>query len=188
MGKTMQNYREIKVWDPVVRGFHWATVLLCVLNLFILEEGARNHRYAGYALAGLLVLRIVWGFIGSYHARFTQWLPTPVGVITYLKETVKGHHPYYSGHNPLGSLMILLLLTCLVGTAASGIMTEYGPLSGTHRMEEIHEFFAKGLQVAIFVHVLAVIALDRLVRGDLVRAMITGKKRVPADTRVVDRP
>lgn len=55
-------------------------------------------------------------------------------------------------------------------------------------MEEIHEFFAKGLQVAIFVHVLAVIALDRLVRGDLVRAMITGKKRVPADTRVVDRP
>ena len=188
MGKTMQNNREIMVWDPVVRGFHWATVLLCVLNLFILEEGARNHRYAGYALAGLLALRIVWGFIGSYHARFAQWLPTPTGVITYLKETIKGRHPYYAGHNPLGSLMILLLLTCLVGTAASGIMTEYGPLSGTHPMEEIHEFFAKGLQVAIFVHVLAVIALDRLVRGDLVRAMITGKKRVPADTRVVDRP
>ena len=61
MGKTMQNNREIKVWDPVVRVFHWATVLLCVLNLFILEEGARNHRYAGYALAGLLALRIVWG-------------------------------------------------------------------------------------------------------------------------------
>lgn len=72
MGKTMQNNREIKVWDPVVRGFHWATVLLCVLNLFILEEGARNHRYAGYALAGLLALRIVWGFIGSYHARFAS--------------------------------------------------------------------------------------------------------------------
>jgi len=61
-------------------------------------------------------------------------------------------------------------------------MTEYGPLSGTHPMEEIHEFFAKGLQVTIFVHVLAVIALDRLVRGDLVRAMITGKKRAPEGT------
>lgn len=100
MGKTMQNNREIKVWDPVVRVFHWATVLLCVLNLFILEEGARNHRYAGYALAGLLALRIVWGFIGSYHARFAQWLPTPTGVITYLMETIKGRHPYYAGQNP----------------------------------------------------------------------------------------
>ena len=188
MGNTMQSGNEIKVWDWVVRGFHWATVLLCVLNLFILEEGERNHRYAGYALAGLLVLRILWGFIGSYHARFAQWLPTPAGVIAYLKSTLQGRHPYYAGHNPLGSLMVLLLLTCLAGTAASGIMTEYGPLAGSHLMEEVHEFFAKALQIAIFVHVLAVIALDRLVRGDLVRGMITGRKRVPAGTRVVDNP
>lgn len=188
MEKAMQSSKEIKVWDGVVRIFHWATVALCVLNLFILEEGARNHRYAGYALAGLLVLRILWGFIGSYHARFAHWLPTPAGVIAYLKETLKGRHPYYAGHNPLGSLMVLLLLACLVSTAVSGILTEFGPLSGSHLMEEVHEFFAKTLQVAIFVHVLAVIALDRLVRGDLVRGMITGRKRVPAGTRVVDNP
>lgn len=188
MGNAMQNSNEIKVWDGVVRIFHWATVILCVLNLFILEEGARNHRYVGYALAGLLVLRTLWGFIGSYHARFAQWLPTPAGVITYLKSTLQGRHPYYAGHNPLGSLMIVLLLTCLVGTAVSGILTEFGPLSGSHLMEEVHEFFAKVLQVTIFVHVLAVIALDRLVRGDLIRGMITGRKRVPAGTRVVDRP
>ena len=56
----MQSGNEIKVWDWVVRGFHWATVLLCVLNLFIPRGGERNHRYAGYALAGLLVLRILW--------------------------------------------------------------------------------------------------------------------------------
>ena len=55
----MQSGNEIKVWDWVVRGFHWATVLLCVLNLFIPRGGERNHRYAGYALAGLLVLRIL---------------------------------------------------------------------------------------------------------------------------------
>ena len=188
MEKAMESGKAIRVWDPLIRVFHWATVLLCVLNLFILEEGRRNHRYVGYALAGLLVLRILWGLVGSDYARFAQWFPTPARLGRYLQASWQGKHPYHAGHNPLGALMILLLLTCLVGTAASGIMTEYGPLSGTHRMEEIHEFFAKGLQVAIFVHVLAVIALDRLVRGDLVRAMITGKKRVPADTRVVDRP
>lgn len=93
MGNTMQSGNEIKVWDWVVRGFHWATVLLCVLNLFILEEGERNHRYAGYALAGLLVLRILWGFIGSYHARFAQWLPTPAGVIAYLKSPCRDGIP-----------------------------------------------------------------------------------------------
>ncbi|MEB5667418.1 cytochrome b/b6 domain-containing protein [Aeromonas veronii] len=183
----MSNNNEIKVWDLLVRFFHWATVVLCVLNLFILEEGHRNHRYVGYTLSGLLVIRIVWGFLGSHYAKFTQWFPTPARVTGYVQASMKGEHPYHAGHNPMGSLMIILLLTCLVGTAVTGILTNYEDLFGDEVMEGIHEFFAKALQIAIFVHVLAVIAIDRLTHGDLIRAMITGKKRVPSGVDVVDK-
>jgi cytochrome b len=187
MANTMGSSNEIAVWDPLIRGFHWATVLLCLLNLFILEEGERNHRYVGYALAGLLLLRILWGLVGADYARFAQWFPTPARITRYLQATLQGKHPYYLGHNPLGALMILLLLGCLVGTAVTGIMTGYEQLFGDDLIEELHEIFAKALQIAIFIHVLAVIVLDRLTRGDLIRAMITGRKRVPAGTEIVDK-
>lgn len=187
MEKAMGSSKAIRVWDPLIRVFHWATVLLCVLNLFILEEGRRNHRYVGYALAGLLVLRILWGLVGSDYARFAQWFPTPARLGRYLQASWQGKHPYHAGHNPLGALMILLMLTCLVGTAVTGIMTGYEQLFDEDLMEELHEFFAKALQIAIFIHVLAVIVLDRLTRSDLIRAMITGRKRVPAGTEIVDK-
>ncbi|MCS3454018.1 cytochrome b [Aeromonas sp. BIGb0405] len=187
MANTMGSSNEIAVWDPLIRGFHWATVLLCLLNLFILEEGERNHRYVGYALAGLLLLRILWGLVGADYARFAQWFPTPARITRYLQATLQGKHPYYLGHNPLGALMVLLLLGCLVGTAVTGIMTEYEQLFNEELMEELHEFFAKALQIAIFIHVLAVIVLDRLTRGDLIRAMVTGKKRVPTETEIADK-
>ncbi|WP_033137296.1 cytochrome b/b6 domain-containing protein [Aeromonas finlandensis] len=183
----MNNNNEINVWDIVVRSFHWCTVLLCVLNLFILEEGERNHRYVGYTLAGLLVIRIAWGFAGSHYAKFSQWFPTPSRVIGYLKATLKGEHPYYAGHNPVGSLMIILLLTCLVGTAVTGILTNYEDLFGEDVMEGIHERFATALEMAIFVHVIAVIVIDRLTHGDLIRAMLTGKKRLPENSDIVDK-
>lgn len=185
----MSDSQEIKVWDLVVRGFHWLTVTLCVLNLFILEEGHRNHRYVvyGYSLSALLLVRIVWGFYGSHYARFTQWFPTPTRVVGYLKATIRREHPYHVGHNPVGSLMIMLLLTCLIGTALTGILTNYEDLFGDDVMEEIHGGFATALQAAIFIHVLAVIVMDHLTKGDLIRAMITGKKRVPSSVEISDR-
>ncbi|WP_270828826.1 cytochrome b/b6 domain-containing protein [Aeromonas sp. QDB20] len=89
--------------------------------------------------------------------------------------------------NPVGSLMIMLLLTCLIGTALTGILTNYEDLFGDDVMEEIHGGFATALQAAIFIHVLAVIVMDHLTKGDLIRAMITGKKRVPSDVEISDR-
>lgn len=187
MEQIMKSNNEIKVWDIVVRLFHWGTVILCILNLFILEEGERNHRYVGYTLSGLLLIRIVWGFSGSHYAKFSQWFPTPARVIGYLQATLKGQHPYYVGHNPVGSLMIMLLLTCLVGTVVTGILTNYEELFGEDVMEEIHGWFANTLQIAIFIHVIAVITIDHLTHGDLIRAMITGKKRQPMNVDVFDK-
>ena len=101
---------EVKVWDPLIRVFHWATVTLCLLNFFVLEEGSKPHRYAGYAVGILLIIRLLWGLVGPYYARFGQWWPTPARVRYYLRQLAQGRHPYYLGHNPVGSLMIWLLL------------------------------------------------------------------------------
>jgi cytochrome b len=182
----VENKREIAVWDVVIRLFHWVTVTLCALNLFILEEGKLYHRYVGYTIAGLLVIRIVWGVTGSHYARFAQWFPTPSKVMDYIKSTLDGNHPYYAGHNPVGSLMVLLLLTCLIGTAVTGILTNYESFFGDDVMEGIHGVFAQTLQIAILIHVLAVIVIDYLTKGDLIRCMITGKKRVDDISNVKD--
>ena len=101
---------EVKVWDPLIRVFHWATVTLCLLNFFVLEEGSKPHRYAGYAVGILLIIRLLWGLVGPYYARFGQWWPTPARVRYYLRQLAQGRHPYYLGHNPVGSLMILSLI------------------------------------------------------------------------------
>ncbi|WP_050514275.1 cytochrome b/b6 domain-containing protein [Aeromonas finlandensis] len=177
---------EIYVWDVIVRLFHWITVTLCVLNLFILEEGERNHRYVGYTLAGLVVIRIIWGFYGSHYARFYQFIPTPTDIYDYIHNTLNGKHPYYAGHNPVGSLMVLFLLACLVGTAVTGILTNFEDLFGDDVMEGIHGIFAQTLQAAIFVHVLAVIVIDYRTKSDLIRGMITGKKRITDKSIVKD--
>ncbi len=94
---------EVKVWDPLIRVFHWATVTLCLLNFFILEEGSKPHKYAGYAVGILLIIRLLWGLIGPHYARFGQWWPTPARVRYYLRQLASGHHPYYLGHNPVGA-------------------------------------------------------------------------------------
>jgi cytochrome b len=110
----MTTSSEVKVWDPLIRLLHWATVTLCLLNFFVLEEGSKPHRYVGYTLALLLLVRVVWGFAGTYYARFGQWWPTPGKVQSYLQQLLKGRHPYYLGHNPMGALMIWLLILLLV--------------------------------------------------------------------------
>lgn len=182
----MTTSSEVKVWDPLIRGFHWATVILCLLNFFILEEGSRNHRYVGYGLAALLLIRLLWGLVGSYYARFGQWWPTPTRVRDYLRQLARGRHPYYLGHNPLGALMIWVLLLSLVGTIATGWLTTWDAFWGEEWMEEAHEVVANTLLAIIVVHAAVVILTDLLTHSDLLRAMVVGKKRVPADARVED--
>lgn len=186
MDAVMKPNQLVFVWDGVVRLFHWATVLLCMLNFFVVKEGGRYHRYIGYTLAGLLLIRIIWGFVGGHYARFGQWWPTPTRVKSYLAALKRGEHPYYLGHNPGGSLMILIMLVGLIGTVVTGLMTRYESIFGDDLLEEIHGLFANGLQFAILIHVLAVVFTDLLTKGDLIRAMVTGCKRVPEETLCQD--
>ena len=182
----MTTSSEVKVWDPLIRVFHWATVTLCLLNFFVLEEGSKPHKYAGYAVGILLIIRLLWGLVGPHYARFGQWWPTPARVRYYLRQLAQGRHPYYLGHNPVGALMIWLLLLSLVGTVVTGWLTTWDAFWGEDWLEELHEVVANTLMAAVGVHAAVVILTDRLTRSDLVRAMVLGKKRVPADAKVED--
>lgn len=122
----MKNYKEKKLWDIVVRVFHWSLVIFVILAFISSEEGASLHIKAGYVIIALVLMRIVWGFIGTEHARFANFVKGPKKVFTYLKGLLTGRPPYYFGHNPAGGIMIVLLLVTLLGVAFTGIKTEQG--------------------------------------------------------------
>src|SRR5689334_20300218 len=109
--------RTIRVWDPVVRLFHWTIVTACMLNLFILEEGKYWHRITGYVVAAAIVIRILWGFVGTKHARFSDFVPTPRRVMDQIFDMIDGSEKRYLGHNPLASVMMLTLMGLLAATA-----------------------------------------------------------------------
>ena len=97
--------KTVRVWDPVVRLFHWTVVAGCAINL-IVEEGNTFHRAVGYVVAAAVAVRVVWGFAGKGHARFSDFIPTPAALLGYLRQLVSRSEPRFIGHNPAGSVMI----------------------------------------------------------------------------------
>ena len=192
----MPDTHDTYVWDPFVRVFHWSLVAAFVVAYLTEDEMMTLHVYAGYLIAGLLVFRVIWGFIGPRHARFSDFVYTPAEVLGYLKDMVNGHPARYLGHNPAGGVMILLLLVSLVVTVTTGLLVLGGEAGtgvlaatlsvsgeGGEAWEEVHEFFGNFTLFLVVVHVVGVI-LGGLLHGEnLVRAMVTGKKKAnPADT------
>ena len=189
--KSLEHPGEITVWDPLIRLFHW-TLVLSFLIAYLTEDGLQTlHVYSGYLIAGLLVVRLIWGFAGPRHARFSDFIRPPGEVAAYLGDLIKGETARYLGHNPAGGAMILALLVCLSLTTLTGIAAYgaegAGPMAGWFLgtrmlggevMEEIHEFFANFTVVLVAVHVTGVILGSLLHRENLVRAMITGRKQV----------
>lgn len=101
---------RVKVWDPFVRLFHWSVVLLFFANLAVLDEESRAHAYAGYALFGLLLLRLVWGVIGSRTARFSTFWPRVSTLHRYVAGYIRGEHTQHLSHNPIGAIMVVNLI------------------------------------------------------------------------------
>lgn len=169
--------KPIRVWDPVVRIFHWGTVVACTLNLFILDPGKSLHRYTGYTVLGLLAVRLVWGFIGTRHARFADFVASPRRILAYLAQLRAGKAPRFIGHNPAASVMMLALMALLAGTGISGWMSTLDAFWGNELVEEAHELMANGIMVLVAVHALAAIAESVLHRENLILSMVTGTKR-----------
>lgn len=178
----------IKVWDPLIRIFHWLLVLFFFMA-YVTEDSWENvHVIAGYIVAVLLGFRMVWGVIGTRRARFIQFVKSPQAVLAYLKHMIRFKVPHYLGHNPAAAAMIVCLLICLTMISLSGMVIiageGEGPLAGTifasanhDLVEEIHELFANFTLLLVVLHVAGVLFSSLLEKENLIRAMITGRKR-----------
>ncbi len=185
MVKRKDEY--IKVWDILVRVFHWSLVLFFVVAYVTEGEWIVIHSYAGYTIFLLVTFRIIWGVIGSFNARFSNFVVSPKKAVKYLKEELSGDAKHYLGHNPAGGLMIVALIISLLVTVITGasiIATEGdGPLATTfiaslsgELLEEIHEFFTTVILFLVVLHIGGVIFSSFLQEENLVKAMFTGKK------------
>jgi cytochrome b len=227
--KAPQAERKVKVWDPLVRIGHWVLAGGFLTAYLTAEENQGVHVWAGYAVAAVVATRLVWGFIGSRHARFANFVRGPGAVLGYLGGLFTGSSKRSLGHNPAGAAMIIALLIGVGGTAVSG-MALYaveegkGPLAGwigsvgnvsggeaagDHEAgseeteqrelaggvaqtageegegdegaeevyEDVHKAFVNFTLLLIGLHIVGVIASSLAHRENLVRAMITGRKR-----------
>ncbi|MGB4865282.1 MAG: cytochrome b/b6 domain-containing protein [Hyphomicrobium sp.] len=168
----------VKVWDLFVRIFHWSLVTLFAVAFLSGDEIEWLHLWAGYAIAVLITLRIVWGFIGSRHARFSDFVKGPRAVAEFLKQSARLSAPRVIGHNPAGGWMILALLTVLVGLSVTGVLMTTDAYWGSKPLEEVHEALANFALVLIALHVGGVIVASIEHGENLVRSMVTGRKRL----------
>jgi len=168
---------KIRIWDPVVRIFHWSTAGIFFINYWLVDSGPL-HRWLGYGVAGLLMTRTVWGVIGSPYARFRSFFPTPTRIIKYLHGLRGGEHPGYPGHNPVGAMMIFTLLVLLLLLCLSGWMMGWDMFWGVDWVEDTHETVATLLHILVGIHVAAIFLTDFFYHQGLFRSMITGFKEV----------
>jgi cytochrome b len=190
-GRAVERSEHIKVWDPLVRIFHWTLVGAFALAYLTAEDFLLLHSWAGYTVLGLIVVRLLWGFIGTRYARFSSFVHPPTMVWRYLKDIVLVKVKRHVGHNPAGGAMIVMLLVSLSLTIVSGLIAlgagdSAGPLAPwlgsagegwAQPFEEIHEFFANLTLMLVFIHLAGVMFASLLHRENLVRAMFTGYKR-----------
>jgi cytochrome b len=166
----------VKVWDPLVRLFHWSLAGLFLANFFT-EESELVHRGFGYAILILIAVRVVWGWIGTRHARFADWVPGPRRVRDYLRERLAGRSRRQLGHNPAAAVMILALLVGVLLVGVTGWLQTTDRFFGEGWLEELHEALAYGVLGLVVLHVLAAVGESVHYGENLVAAMIHGRKR-----------
>ena len=178
---------DVYVWDPFVRVFHWSLVVAFTVA-YLTEEPLIVHVWAGYVVAGLITARVVWGFVGPKHARFSDFVYRPATALAYLRDLVRLRGARYLGHSPAGGYMVILLLIMLAATGVLGLVVyggeeQAGPLAGlvskatAEQIEDWHALLANITLALVFVHIAAVIFASFAHRENLPRAMVTGYKR-----------
>lgn len=188
--------RRIVLWDLPLRIFHWsllAAVATAITTGILGGEWMPVHGQAGLTIVGLLAFRVLWGFVGSTHARFGSFLPTPGKVLSHVRGQWQG-----VGHNPLGALSVLALLGLLSAQVATGLVGNddiafTGPLASlvdedlSYTLTGLHHQLSTALYVLLGLHVAAIAFYGRIKKHDLLKPMITGRKvvsdQIPAPRR-----
>jgi cytochrome b len=184
------------VWDLPLRVFHWSMVCVVALaaltGYFTPEWWLDIHVYAGYAIGTLLAFRLMWGFWGTYYSRFRNFPLKYSAVSGHVASLLKARSKSFTGHNPVGAWMIVILLTLLISLVMTGLVVlggqeNLGPLASVISFqvgdftEDIHEILSGLLMAAICIHLLGVIVEVNVFRHPILKAMITGKKPVATD-------
>lgn len=169
--------QRVRVWDGGVRAFHWSLVGSFALAWLTSEDAEGPHRWAGYAALALVAFRVLWGFAGGQHARFSDFVPSVPKLLDYLGALARGRAPRHLGHNPAAAMMILFLLGMIGMIGGTGWMmtTDWG--WGSEVLEGLHAGAVNLTLVAVAVHVSAAVIESLRHRENLVLAMITGYKR-----------
>jgi len=190
-----QLYLPLRVWDLPVRLFHWALVIL-IFTAWLTQEFDRMdlHKLCGYTIMTLLLFRLAWGFVGSETARFSKFLRSPLAAFRHLGRLHRREPDTEIGHNAAGGWMVLVMLGLLAVQVGSGlfsnddVLTE-GPLAHfvskatSDWLSHVHSINFNLIEAVIVLHVLAITIYALLKGQNLVRPMITGKKRMPGATR-----
>jgi len=177
MHETIAAPRRILVWDLPVRLFHWM-LALAFAGAWLTAESERwrdIHVLLGYTAGVLVVLRILWGVVGSRHARFASFVRGPRRVAAYLRSLGSGRPEHTAGHNPAGGWAILALIALTLAVVATGLVVEAD--LGPRGLDEVHEALATVMLAVVGIHVAGVIVGSLAHRENLVRAMVTGTKR-----------
>ncbi len=179
-GPAPSGARLARVWDPFVRIFHWGLVTSFFVAWLTPGDLTLVHYWAGYAAGGLVVLRLLWGVVGTRYARFSQFVRHPRLVLSYLRDIATGHEARYIGHNPAGGAMVIALLLGMLFTALTGWMQTTTAYFGVAWVTELHDLAANGMLLLVLAHIGGVLLASRRHDENLIRAMLTGRKRPPA--------
>lgn len=193
--RVENRLQQVRVWDWPTRAFHWLLVFTLVSAWVSFEYAEalgdpllRWHRWNGYAVLVLVVFRLMWGVVGSSTARFAQFVRGPAAVLRYARDLAGGHKRHFLGHNPLGTMMILLLLAGVTVQGVLGLFTlEHneivaGPLKrllSDEMTEAVSKLHVRGFNILLLivaVHVLANVAYSIFAKDPVVKAMVTGTK------------
>ncbi|SOC44067.1 cytochrome b [Rhizobium subbaraonis] len=169
--------RAVRVWDPFVRISHWSMVALLLISYLTGDEWRAAHLFSGYVIMALLLARVVWGFFGSRHARFSDFAYPPRATLGFLVDALRGRARRYLGHNPAGGAMILALLFMIAGIATTGYMMTTDAYWGVEWVEIAHETFVNVTLGLVCLHVAGVVLASIEHRENLVGSMVTGSKR-----------
>jgi len=179
-----QDYQPVQVWDLPTRVFHWS-LALSFLGAYFTSEGSHLrviHVMFGCTLLGLIVFRVLWGFVGSRHARFASFVTGPAQVVRYLK-SLRAHQPeHHTGHNPAGAVAVLALLALGLLTPVLGLLA-YNDI-GPDWLGDVHQVVANAMFGMVLIHLAGVVVSSVLHRENLVRAMISGYKRGAASENI----
>lgn len=167
----------IAVWDVAVRVLHWSLVLTVASAWLTRHSPGRWHEWIGYGTLAIVAARVVWGFTGSRHARFGDFVRSAATTSAYARDVIAKREARYVGHNPLGGWMVVVLLTMVTLVGATGWLYTTDRFWGVAWVGELHETLSNALFLFVLLHILGVIYTSFHHRENLPGAMFHGRKR-----------